>query len=110
MGEFASPAPVGLTITEFQRQIQTLYGAKDAARGDSATFLWFAEEVGELAAALRSGTDAELAFEMADVLAWLVTLANVRQIDLEAAVKAKYGRTCPGCGQTPCQCDPGVKP
>ena len=105
----ASP-PTGLTISELQRRIRILYGAKDAARGDSGTFLWLAEEFGELASALRSGTDEELAFEMADVLAWLVTLANVRGIDLEAAVSTKYGRTCPGCNQIPCGCDPLDKP
>ncbi len=105
-----SSGPGGLTISELQRRIQVLYGAKDAARGDSGTFLWFAEEVGELASALRSGTDEALALEMADVLAWLVTLANVRGIDLEVAVLSKYGRTCPGCGLVPCGCDPSEKP
>src|SRR3982751_2668409 len=91
----------GLTIRGFQARIRELYGAKDAARGDAATFLWLAEEFGELATALRTGTDEELALEMADVLAWLVTLANVRGIDLEAAVVRKYGRACPGCGAVP---------
>ena len=47
---------------------------------------------------------------MADVLAWLVTLANVRGVDLQAAVSRKYGRGCPGCGATPCRCDPAEKP
>jgi len=105
-----SSGPGGLTISELQRHIRVLYGAKDAARGDSGTFLWFAEEVGELASALRSGTDEALALEMADVLAWLVTLANVRGIDLEEAVLSKYGRTCPGCARVPCRCDPSEKP
>lgn len=109
MGE-SGPGPGGLTIGELQRQIRALYGAKDAARGDAGTFLWFAEEVGELASALRSGTDEELAFEMADVLAWLVTLANVRGVDLEAAVRSKYGAACPGCAAVPCRCDPSEKP
>ncbi len=104
------PTPEGLTIAQLQGRIRALYGAKDAARGDSATFLWFAEEVGELASALRTGTTEELAFEMADVLAWLITLANVRGVDLEVAVLAKYGRTCPGCASTPCRCDPSEKP
>ena len=45
----------GLTIRELQRRIFELYGAKDKARGDSATFLWLAEEFGELATALRRG-------------------------------------------------------
>src|SRR4051812_45964044 len=100
----------GLTIGALQRQIRAMYGAKDEARGDAATFLWLTEEFGELATALRSGTPEELALEMADVLAWLVTLANIRGVDLEAAVLAKYGRSCPGCGAVPCACDPSAKP
>lgn len=100
----------GLTLGAFQRLIRDTYGAKDAARGDAGTFLWLAEEFGELATALRSGTREELALEMADVLAWLVTLANVRGIDLEAAVWQKYGRACPACDRVPCACDPAEKP
>jgi NTP pyrophosphatase (non-canonical NTP hydrolase) len=104
------PGAGGLTVRALQAMILQLYGAKDAARGDAATFLWLVEEVGELASALRAGPDEELALEMADVLAWLVTLANVRGIDLEAAVLRKYGRACPGCGVVPCACDPSLKP
>ena len=100
----------GLTLGALQRQIRNLYGAKDAARGDAATFLWLTEEFGELATALRAGTTEELAREMADVLAWLATLANLRGIDLEAAVRDKYGGGCPGCGALPCTCDPAEKP
>lgn len=87
-----------------------MYGAKDEARGDAATFLWLTEEFGELATALRSGTNEELALEMADVLAWLATLANLRGIDLEDAVQRKYGSSCPGCQEVPCLCDPAEKP
>jgi len=104
-----SPA-VELTIGALQRQVRALYGAKDEARGDAATFLWLAEEFGELATALRSGTAEELALEMADVLAWLVTLANIRGVDLEAAVRRKYMAGCPGCHASPCTCIPAEKP
>jgi NTP pyrophosphatase (non-canonical NTP hydrolase) len=90
--------------------IRQMYGQKDAARGDAATFLWLTEEFGELATALRAGSDEELALEMADVLAWLATLANIRGVDLEAAVLKKYGAACPGCGAAPCVCDPAEKP
>ena len=100
----------GLTLRALQTMILQLYGQKDAARGDAATFLWLTEEFGELATALRSGSEKELALEMADVLAWLATLANVRGIDLEAAVLEKYGKACPGCDSIPCACDPAVKP
>jgi NTP pyrophosphatase (non-canonical NTP hydrolase) len=100
----------GLTLRQLQSHIAKLYGARDLARGDAATFLWLAEEFGELATALRSGTDEQLVLEMADVLAWLATLANVRGVDLEAAVLRKYGASCPGCDTTPCTCDPAEKP
>ncbi len=103
-------APDGLSIRQFQRLIEATYGAKDAARGDTATFLWFVEEVGELATALRSQDNEALGAEMADVLAWLVSLANLRGIELEAAVVRKYGRSCPDCASIPCQCDPALKP
>ena len=100
----------GLTLGALQRQIRRMYGAKDEARGDAATFLWLTEEFGELATALRAGSDEELALEMADVLAWLATLANIRGIDLEEAVLRKYGHSCPGCQAVPCTCDPAEKP
>lgn len=99
-----------LTLGALQHLIRDLYGAKDEARGDAATFLWLTEEFGELATALRAGTREELAAEMADVLAWLATLANIRGIDLEAAVWGKYGQSCPGCQAVPCRCDPAEKP
>jgi NTP pyrophosphatase (non-canonical NTP hydrolase) len=106
----SSPDGGGLTLDEVQRLIRATYGAKDAARGDAATFLWFTEEVGELASALRSGDHEALAAEMADVLAWLATLANLRGVELGAAFRRKYGAACPGCGRVPCACDPADKP
>jgi NTP pyrophosphatase (non-canonical NTP hydrolase) len=99
-----------LTLSAVQRMILQMYGQKDAARGDAATFLWLTEEFGELATALRSGSREELAAEMADVLAWLATLANIRGVELEEAFIRKYGRACPGCQSVPCGCDPAEKP
>ena len=99
-----------MDIREFQDLMARTYLKKDQERGTPATFMWFMEEVGELSAALRSGTDAERAAEFADVLAWLATLANIAGVDLEAAVRAKYGGGCPGCGRTPCACDRAEKP
>ena len=106
----SDPGRSGLTLSALQEMILQMYGAKDAARGDAATFLWLTEEFGELATAVRAGDREELAAEMADVLAWLATLANLRGIDLEAAVRRKYGQGCPGCAQVPCVCDPAEKP
>ncbi len=84
-----------MRIAEFQDHIRTRYHATDAARGVPGTYLWFSEEVGELAEALGQrergdGNDTHLGEEFADVLAWLTTLANICEIDLEKAIHAKY--------------------
>ena len=99
-----------LTLPELQQLIRATYGAKDASRGIDGTFMWFMQVVGELATALRSGTQEEKTHEFADVLAWLATLANIAEVDLAAAIQAKYGTGCPGCGKSPCQCDRAEKP
>ncbi len=99
-----------MNLHQLQERIRVLYGAKDGARGAEGTFMWFMEEVGELAAALRGGTHEERVLEFADVLAWLATLANIANVDLEEAMAKKYGAGCPGCGFTPCQCGTTEKP
>lgn len=105
----ASPAP-HVSLAEFQALIRRMYFEKDEARGVEATFLWLMEEVGELAAALRSGTHEERLGEFADVLAWLATIANVAGVDLSEAVAKKYGSGCPGCQQLVCVCPASEKP
>lgn len=87
-----------------------MYLEKDQARGVDGTFMWLMEEVGELAAALRDGDPQNLAEEFADVLAWLTTIANVAGVDLNAALVAKYGSGCPGCGKYVCSCADSEKP
>ena len=101
---------MSLSLADLQRLIRDTYDAKDRSRGVEGTFMWFVEEVGELSATLRGGTVQEQTEEFADVLAWLATLANVVGVDLDAAVQAKYGRGCPGCGRLPCECDRAEKP
>lgn len=93
-----------MTLSELQALIEKMYSDKDRKRGPAATFLWFSEEIGELASALREGSKADLAAEFADVLAWLVTLANISGVDLTKAMHEKYGAGCPGCGQVVCTC------
>lgn len=87
-----------MTIAGFQQHIRDKYYATDHARGTAGTFMWLIEEVGELVTALHkaageggetSGGD-DLPGEFADVFAWLCTLANINDIDLEAVIRAKY--------------------
>ncbi|MCH2160911.1 MAG: hypothetical protein MK085_03455 [Phycisphaerales bacterium] len=84
-----------MQIAEFQKMIHDRYFATDNARGTAGTFLWFSEEVGELASALaqreRGDADqANLREEFADVMAWLATLANICGVDLAEAIHEKY--------------------
>ncbi|MEM8873424.1 MAG: MazG nucleotide pyrophosphohydrolase domain-containing protein [Planctomycetota bacterium] len=80
-----------LTLAEFQRHIREKYHDTDAARGTPGTWMWFIEEVGELSSALAKGDDrANIEEEFADVVAWLCTLANINDVDLEAAIRRKY--------------------
>lgn len=104
------PDPQSFSLADLQAVIRKMYSSKDEARGVDGTFMWLMEEVGELAAALREGSREELAREFADVLAWLATIANVANIDLQQAVLDKYGRGCPGCGELVCRCDITEKP
>jgi NTP pyrophosphatase (non-canonical NTP hydrolase) len=84
-----------MQISQFQQLIHDKYYATDKARGAPGTYLWFVEEVGELAHAIanreRGKLDqANLEEEFADVLAWLATLANICDVDLTKAIADKY--------------------
>lgn len=79
-----------MTLVGFQKHIRERYYKTDKARGTPATFMWFIEEVGELATALHSNDKDNLSEEFADVFAWLCTLANINGVDLEKAVRIKY--------------------
>jgi NTP pyrophosphatase (non-canonical NTP hydrolase) len=87
-----------LTLRAFQQLIRDRYYKTDSARGTPGTFMWFMEEVGELATALQNNAPgksptpeerANLSEEFADVIAWLCTLANINNVDLETALR-KY--------------------
>jgi len=78
-----------MEIREFQQLIRDRYYPTDSARGTPGTFMWFIEEVGELASALAGGNEQDKQEEFADVLAWLCTLANINGVDLEQAIE-KY--------------------
>ena len=81
-------------ISQFQKIISEKYEKRDRQRGSARTFLWFIEEVGELATALASDNNKNKAEEFADVFAWLCTLANINNVDLEKACE-KYTKNKP---------------
>ncbi|MCC7192312.1 MAG: hypothetical protein IT444_05955 [Phycisphaeraceae bacterium] len=83
-----------ITVRAFQQHIRDRYYKTDAARGTPGTFMWLIEEVGELATALNTTgnerDEANIEEEFADIIAWLCTLANINNVDLETALRNKY--------------------
>ena len=59
-------------------------------KGSSARYCksvaWLAEEVGELAQAIRKGTHDQRVHEFGDVIAWVFSLANQVGVDVEQAL------------------------
>jgi NTP pyrophosphatase (non-canonical NTP hydrolase) len=92
-----------MEIAAFQDLMARTYGARDASRGRNATVAWLAEELGELARAVRKGSVEEQLHELGDVLAWLASLASQLGCSLEDAA-ARYASGCPRCGALPCAC------
>ena len=74
-------------LDEFQALMEQLYGAVDRERGIPSTVAWIAEEVGELAQAVRKGTREQQLHELGDVLAWVASLANQLDLSLTEAVQ-----------------------
>lgn len=92
-----------MELGDWQQLMEDTYGARDRARGIPASVAWMAEEVGEFARAARKGTRGEQLDELADVLAWLASIANQLGLPLEEAA-ARYAGGCPKCGGKPCRC------
>ncbi len=92
-----------MNLADLQDVIERTFGDRDRSRGVPASVAWLAEEVGELAQAVRKGTPEQQQHEFADVLAWVASLANQMGVDLTAAVE-RYATGCPKCATIPCSC------
>ncbi len=79
-----------MEIKEAQEIIRKMYGEKDSKRGIYPNLVWLGEELGELFKAVREGHGIEE--EIADVFAWLLSVANVLGLDVEECFKNKYIR------------------
>ena len=80
-----------LKINEFQQLMKQLYFKNDYERGVLKTTLWLIEEIGELARAIvKDGSREELEEELADIIAWTASLANILNVDLVTAINKKY--------------------
>ncbi len=83
-----------------QSEMKRLFYGRDSERGVYATFTWLVEEVGELGEALLKGDRRALEEEIADVIAWTLSLANLVGVDVEKAFRRKYPEArCPPAGR-----------
>lgn len=77
-----------MELSALQQLVKERYFKTDSERGIFHTALWFHEEVGELSSAIASGNMENAKEEFADVLMWLMTLANLMDVDMQKAVDA----------------------
>jgi NTP pyrophosphatase (non-canonical NTP hydrolase) len=96
-----------MKVSDFQKLIKEIYLHRDSKRGIAKTFVWLIEEIGELANLLKEkNIDIQKAeLEIADVIAWTYSLANLLDIDIESALIKKYPNKCLKCSSNPCRCD-----
>ncbi len=82
-----------MTFREFQEIIKSTYYEKDSRRGLERTFLWLVEEFGEFARAVNRESREKIELELSDLIAWIFSVANLLDIDVEKAV-ARYAGGC----------------
>ncbi|MGQ0535792.1 MAG: MazG nucleotide pyrophosphohydrolase domain-containing protein [Methanobacteriota archaeon] len=93
-----------MRVAEFQTLIRDLYFERDRDRGVVGTYLWLADETGDLSTAIRRKKKERVEEELADVMSWAASLANLYGIDLEKALAKKFESACPACHERPCAC------
>jgi len=86
-----------MTLKDFQQYISEKYEIRDRQRGTPGTFMWFIEEIGELATALAGDDQDNKIEEFGDVIAWLCTLANINEVDLEEALQSYIDKGHTSC-------------
>lgn len=98
-----------MDISEFQKLMRDLYFHNDSQRGIYRTALWLVEEMGELVREVKLTPEkinkSNVEEEMADIYAWVASLANLLDVDLNSAVQKKYPQYCPKCQKNPCICE-----
>ncbi len=100
-----------MRVSEFQNLMKTLYFHQDTKRGIEKTFIWLVEEIGELARLLKDKgykNRKDISEELADILAWTSSLANLLEINLETALSEKYPNKCLKCDSNPCCCSSSI--
>lgn len=101
------------TLKEWQEHLNSFYGKKNKEKGIDNLLNRLFREAGELLALqmmlsrgelIPDKIEQEFALELADIFAWTIAVANLLEIDLEAAVLKRFEKGCWKCSQDPCVC------
>ena len=95
-----------MKVSEFQDLMRKLYFHQDSQRGVKGTYIWLVEELGELASLIKEQdvNKEKAADEIADIIAWTCSVANLLDINIEEALFNKYPNKCKKCNSIPCKC------
>ena len=88
--------------------MKTLYFERDKKRGQLGTYNWLKDELEELCEALNENNKEFLEAEFADIIAWLASLANIENIDLEKAFLTKIPKLMPQMQNIPLLMSPKI--
>ncbi len=103
----------GKTIRQWCHHLDILYGQRNREAGIYPVMVHLIEEMNEVLC-LTGITifeindlgefERQFALELADILAHLIAIANLKQIDLTKAIQERYGNYCPECQREFCHC------
>ena len=92
-----------MDLAAFQQLMESTYGHHDRERGVPATVAWLAEEVGELAQAVRKGTRGRAGARVRR-RPGLAGVAGQPDGHRPGRRRRRYAAGCPRCGTAPCVC------
>lgn len=116
-----NPAALEWSLQDWQQHLVKLYGARNRERGMNVALRRLFSELTEVSnellfsqlpmsgsfSAATGDTRSNIRNELCDVLAWTLACADILNINLMEAVEVRYGRGCPVCKQSPCDCNVG---
>ncbi|MDF1540317.1 MAG: MazG nucleotide pyrophosphohydrolase domain-containing protein [Candidatus Thorarchaeota archaeon] len=94
-----------MNLSEAQNLIRRIYLERDRERGIERTLLRTFQELAELSDAIsKERPSKDIEDEVADVFAWVISIANLLNIDLGEVLLSKYNNSCSRCKRSPCEC------
>jgi len=94
-----------MDIKDAQNLIRKIYLERDRERGMERTLLRTFQELAELSDAISKDMSLkDIKDEVADVFAWVISIANLLDIDLGEVILNKYNNACSRCEKVPCEC------